>query len=49
MMSADEIWITSSTREILPITSVNSMKIQSGKAGPLWEKVYLSYQSIKNG
>ena len=49
MISADEIWITSSTREILPITSVNSMKIQSGKAGPLWEKVYLSYQSIKNG
>jgi len=49
MMSADEIWITSSTREILPITSVNSIKIQSGKAGPLWEKVYLSYQSIKNG
>ena len=49
MMSADEIWITSSTREILPITSVNSMKIQSGKAGPLWEKVYLRYQSIKNG
>jgi D-alanine transaminase len=49
MMSADEIWITSSTREILPITSVNSKKIQSGKAGPLWEKVYLSYQSIKNG
>ena len=49
MMCADEIWITSSTREILPITSVNSKKIQSGKAGPLWEKVYLSYQSIKNG
>ena len=49
MMRADEVWITSSTREILPITSVNSMKIQSGKAGPLWEKVYLSYQSIKNG
>jgi len=48
MMSADEIWITSSTREILPITSVNSVKIQSGKAGPLWKKVYLSYQSIKN-
>jgi len=49
MMCADEIWITSSTREILPITSVNAEKIQSGKAGPLWEKVYLSYQSIKNG
>jgi len=49
MMSADEIWITSSTREILPITIVNSKKIQSGKTGPLWEKVYLSYQSIKNG
>jgi len=49
MMSADEIWITSNTRELLPITSVNSKKIQSGKAGPLWEKVYLSYQSIKNG
>jgi len=49
MMSADEIWITSSTREILPITIVNSMKIQSGKAGPLWEKVYKSYQRIKNG
>jgi len=48
LMSADEVWITSSTREILPITLIDNLKINTGIAGPLWSIIYDSYQDSKN-
>ncbi len=48
LMSADEVWITSSTREILPITSIDNIQINTGVAGPLWSIIYDTYQDLKN-
>ena len=48
LMSADEVWVTSSTREILPITLIDNLKINTGNAGPLWSIIYDSYQDSKN-
>lgn len=41
--TADEIWLTSSTREIRPVTKVNNKVISNGKPGPVWAKVAKLY------
>ena len=45
--SADEIWMTSSTKEILPITRVDGRPVDGGKPGPLHARVYALYQEYK--
>lgn len=44
---ADEIWMTSSTREILPITTLNQHKVGKGLTGPVWAEVIRLYQDYK--
>ncbi|MBC8493860.1 MAG: D-amino acid aminotransferase [bacterium] len=48
LLSADEVWISSSTREVMPITQVDSQPINQGKIGTHWSNVYDYYQSLKN-
>ena len=48
LMNADEVWICSSTREILPITSIDGITISNGYAGPVWSLVYDQYQKLKS-
>ena len=48
LLAADEIWLTSSTKEILPVTQLNGQTIGSGKPGPVWEQMYGLYQEYKN-
>lgn len=47
LMIADEVWISSSTREIMPITQINNQPINNGKIGKHWSQVYDHYQSLK--
>jgi len=42
---ADEAFITSSTREIVPVTSVAATRIGSGKPGPVFERLLARYQT----
>jgi D-alanine transaminase len=44
---ASEIWITSSTREIIPVVELDSEKIADGKPGPLWKTFYKLFQVHK--
>lgn len=48
LSSADEIWVTSSTKEIWPIITLNQQPVGSGKPGPLWQSVINHYQALKN-
>lgn len=45
--TADEIWMTSSTREIAPVITLDGGQVGSGKAGPMWHKVMVLYQEYK--
>jgi branched-chain amino acid aminotransferase len=40
MKDADEIWISSSIREMLPVTSLDGHMIGAGVPGPMFEQIY---------
>jgi D-alanine transaminase len=44
---ADEIWMTSSTREIAPVIRLNGETVGSGAAGVMWKRVMDLYQAYK--
>lgn len=47
LFDADEIWITSSMREILPVTRLNDREVGGGNPGPLHARMYALYQGYK--
>lgn len=47
LYSSDELWITSSTKEVLPATKIDQKLIADGKPGEIWRKTYDLYQQRK--
>ncbi|OAD20588.1 D-amino-acid transaminase, partial [Candidatus Thiomargarita nelsonii] len=47
LRSAEEIWLTSSTREILPVITLDGKTVGKGKPGPVWTQVWQIYQDYK--
>ena len=45
--SADELWMTSSTKEVLPITSLDGQPVGNGQPGPMGRQMYAWYQEFK--
>lgn len=36
---ADEIWLTSSTKEVMPVTRLNGRPVANGKPGAVWRRI----------
>lgn len=49
LMQADEIWITSSTWEIVPVIKLDGSLVGDGQPGKLWHKAMNIYQNFKAG
>ncbi len=49
LFDADEVWISSSKREIMPITYIDNQAINDAKVGALWQKIYQHFKKLKNG
>ncbi len=47
LYTADEVWMTSSTREIAPVIRINGETVGSGAAGSMWKRVMDLYQQYK--
>ncbi len=47
LKQADEIWISSSTRELLPVTTLDDAPVGNGKPGPVWQQLDALYQRFK--
>ncbi|WP_111747917.1 aminotransferase class IV [Salinisphaera orenii] len=43
---ADEIWICSSSREIMPVTQLDGVTVGNGRPGDVWAKVYGALQEV---
>jgi D-alanine transaminase len=47
--SADEIWITSSTKEVLPVTQLDGKAVGQGRPGAVFKRMHKLYQEYKRG
>ncbi len=45
--SAEEIWLTSSTKEVLAVTTLDGKPVGDGRPGPLFRRMYALYQQFK--
>lgn len=48
LVAADEIWLSSSTREIFPVTRLNSQPVGNGKPGPVWARIRTLMQQVSH-
>jgi len=46
-LAADEMWLSSSTKEVLAVTSVDGRPFGGGKPGPVFRKVHALFQASK--
>lgn len=47
LLNADEVWITSSTWEIVPVVQIDNKQVGDGQSGSVWYKVNDLYQDFK--
>ena len=45
---AEEIWLTSSTREISPVVRLDDAKVGDGRTGPVWKRMIALFQAYKD-
>jgi D-alanine transaminase len=48
LRSADEVWLTSSTKEILPVTSLDGQPLGEGRPGPLWRRALETFRRARD-
>jgi len=47
VLSADEIILSSATKEVLPCTTLDGKPVGNGRPGPIYEKLFAGYQQAK--
>ncbi|GAB4346674.1 MAG: D-amino acid aminotransferase [Gammaproteobacteria bacterium] len=47
LRSAEEIWVTSSTREVMPVVRLDDQPVGSGGAGEWWRRMHAIYSDYK--
>lgn len=48
LLNAQEVWLTSASKEITPILKVNHQPIGNGRPGPVWHHMIDYYQTYRN-
>jgi D-alanine transaminase len=47
VLAADELLLSSATKEILPVVTLDGQAVGNGRPGPIYEKLYAGYQAAK--
>jgi D-alanine transaminase len=47
LTQADEIWVSSSTKEVLAVTELDGQAVGKGQPGSMWQKIDALYQEFK--
>lgn len=47
VLAADELLLSSATKEVLPITTLDGQPVGNGKPGPIYTRLYTAYQKVK--
>lgn len=47
MRAAQEVWLTSSTKELVPVVMIDGKKVANGRPGPVFAQVYALFQEYK--
>ena len=47
LRAADEVWLSSSTKEVLAVTTLDGKPVGQGKPGPLFKRMHALYQEHK--
>lgn len=47
VFAADEVLLSSATKEVLPVTSIDGQPVGAGVPGPVYKKLYAAYQAAK--
>lgn len=48
LLTADEVWITSTSIEVWPVVSINGQAVGNGESGLLYQKMYQLFQELKH-
>ena len=47
LRNADEVWMSSATRDVLPVTRIDGRPVGTGKPGPLWQRMSESFNALR--
>jgi D-alanine transaminase len=47
VFAADEVMLSSATKEVLPVTRIDGQAVGNGAPGPIYAKLYEAYQAAK--
>lgn len=47
LRTADEVWISAATRDVMPVTRIDDRPVGAGKPGPLWQRMNESFKTLR--
>ncbi|MDO6563276.1 aminotransferase class IV [Amphritea sp. 1_MG-2023] len=48
LLAADEVWLSSSTRAVVPVIEIDGQPVADGKKGPLWAQMFELFTRYQN-
>lgn len=48
LANADEVWISSSTRGVIPVLTIDGQPVADGRKGPLWQRMFALFTRFQH-